>query len=574
VALARTIEKDVLYESEYRVIWPNKSIHFVAARGRLSRNDKGTPTRINGIIWDITESKQKDEVLLKLKKAVDNSGEVIFITDKEGIFTFINPAFTSIYGFSADETVGKVTPRILKSGLMEVNDYKLFWETLLSGKEVRGELINKRKDGTSINIESTANPIFDEMKNIIGFLGIQRDITERKQAEQELIEAKERAEESDKLKTAFLNNISHEIRTPFNGILGFLSIIQDNDLTRSERDEYIDLTNKSAYRLINTINDIVEISQIQSGQMKMTASETNIKSLIDELFDHFVTDAESHGLEFTINNDLPDSLDCIFTDRIKLKTVLSILIGNAIKFTKEGSIEFGCDLVETSHALSLRFFVKDTGIGISEDKLQVIFERFMQVDVSNTRQFEGSGLGLSISTAYVKMLGGKIWVESEAGKGSVFYFTIPYNVEPEEKKVVKNVVSDEGAENKINPEISGLKILIVEDDQSSAKFVTLIVRIFSKEVLMASNGFEAVKACRENPDINLVLMDIQMPEMNGYEATRQIRQFNKEVIIIAQTAFGLIGDRIKAIDAGCNDYISKPIKKGELLSVIRKHIGL
>jgi hypothetical protein len=570
VALARTIEKDVLYEPEYRVVWPDKSIHYVTARGRLSRDDKGRPASINGIIWDVTESKQKDEVLLKLKKAVDNSSEIIFLTDIEGIFTFVNPAFTSVYGFSVDEIIGKVTPRILKSGLMEVNDNNLFWETLLSGKEVRGELINKRKDGTSIYIESTVNPIFDEMNNIIGFLGIQRDISERKQAEQELIEAKERAEESDELKTAFLNNISHEIRTPFNGILGFLSIIQDSDLTSSERDEYIDLTNKSAYRLMNTINDIVEISQIQAGQMKMTASETNIKSLTGELFDHFITDAESQGLEFTINNELPDSLDCIFTDRIKLKTVLSILIGNAIKFTKVGSVELGIH----KKGGYLEFSVKDTGIGISENKKQVIFERFMQGDVSNTRQFEGSGLGLSISTAYADMLGGKIWVESEEGKGSVFYFTIPYNVEPEEKNVVKNVVSAEGAANEINPKISGLKILIVEDDQASAKFVTLIVRVFSKEVLLVSNGLDAVKACRDNPDIDLVLMDIQMPEMNGYEATMQIRQFNNEVIIIAQTAFGLTGDREKAMDAGCNDYISKPIKKGELLSVIRKHIEL
>jgi len=246
----------------------------------------------------------------------------------------------------------------------------------------------------------------------------------------ELIEAKERAEESDKLKTAFLNNISHEIRTPFNSILGFLSILQNDDLTASEKAEYTSIINKSAYRLMNTINDIVERSQIQTGQMKLTASEINIKMLTGVLFDQFKPDAESQGLEFTLNNDLPDSMDSIFTDSIKLKTILSILIGNAIKFTKEGSIEFGYDRVETSGrgSLQMKFYVKDTGIGIPENKQQVIFEQFMQADVYNTRQFEGSGLGLSIAKAYVEMLGGKIWVESSEGKGSIFYFTIPCNV--------------------------------------------------------------------------------------------------------------------------------------------------
>ena len=507
---------------------------------------------------DITESKQKEGVLQKLKKAVDNSGEIIFLTDAEGIFTFVNPAFTSIYGYTADEIVGKVTPRILKSGLMEMNYYKLYWETLISGKEVRSELINKRKDGTSINIDGTSNPIFDEKKNIIGFLEIQRDITERKRAEetlrsseehyrfsleitgqigwsippdglvedmplwrqysgqsieevkgwkwldsvhpddrehtnkvwvnaiaqkckyeteyrirrvdgvyryfmvrgiplfntdgtvrewagtciditerkqveQELIEAKKHAEESDHLKTSFLNNISHEIRTPFNGILGFLSLIQEEDLTDSERDEYISIINKSAYRLMNTINDIVEISQIQAGQMKLSVSETNIRKLTSGVYKHFKTDAESKGLKFCINNDLPINIEYIFTDGIKLNIILTILIDNAIKFTETGSIEFGIRLVDKvdeqavkkHNRASLQFSVKDTGIGIPENKLQAIFERFMQADGSNTRQFEGSGLGLSIVKAYVEMLDGIIWVESEEDKGSAFYFTIP-----------------------------------------------------------------------------------------------------------------------------------------------------
>jgi signal transduction histidine kinase len=236
----------------------------------------------------------------------------------------------------------------------------------------------------------------------------------------ELIEAKEKAEESDRLKTAFLNNISHEIRTPFNGILGFLSIIQDHDLPDEEREEYICIINQSADRLMNTINEIVEISQIQSGIVKLTVQETNIKKLLDELFDQFNSIAESKGLEFNINNELPNNIASISTDGIKLKTILSNLIGNAMKFTKAGSI----DLEIRQKGDYLEFSLKDTGVGISKNNQLVIFERFMQADVSRTREYEGLGLGLSIATAYVKMLGGKIWAKSEEGKGSTFFFTI------------------------------------------------------------------------------------------------------------------------------------------------------
>lgn len=259
------------------------------------------------------------------------------------------------------------------------------------------------------------------------------DFMHQKQA---LIIAKEKAEESDLLKTAFLNNISHEIRTPFNSILGFLSIIQEDDnLTNDERNEFVTIINNSADRLLNTINDIVEVSQIQTGQMKLKFTETDINKLTAYQFDHFKTSAECKGLKFILKNTLPHTNYNIKTDASKLNAILSNLIDNAIKFTKAGSVEFGC-YVETNHALSvidkIIFYVKDTGIGIPENKRQSIFERFMQADVSNTRKFEGSGLGLSIAKAYVEMLGGKIWVESQEKKlsdgkegGSTFSFTIP-----------------------------------------------------------------------------------------------------------------------------------------------------
>jgi len=349
------------------------------------------------------------------------------------------------------DDIGKDIENIKKLELGEIPFYVAEKRYLRKTGEIRwGNIIIsgiRNKDGTQLY-----------------YLGMINDITERKQAEQELIiankelvfqneekekraaeliiankelvfqneekekraveliKAKEKAEESDRLKSAFLNNISHEIRTPFNGILGFLSILQDHDLSDDEREEYIGIINQSADRLMNTINEIVEISQIQAGQMQVTSAETNIKKLIGDLVDRFKNDAENQGLEFIINMDLPEKSECISTDSIKLNTILVNLIGNAIKFTKAGSIILGIRKNDNY----LEFSVKDTGIGVSENKQQVIFERFMQTDVSSTRQFEGLGLGLSIAKSYVEMLGGKIWVESEEGKGSTFCFTIPY----------------------------------------------------------------------------------------------------------------------------------------------------
>ena len=261
---------------------------------------------------------------------------------------------------------------------------------------------------------------------------------------------------------------------------------------------------------------------------------------------------------------MPTKEAIIKTDNEKVYGILINLIKNAIKFTNVGSIEFGYE----KKGKYLEFFVKDSGIGIPENQKEMIFERFRQGSESYNRGYEGSGLGLSIAKSYVEMLGGKIWVESEERKGSIFYFTIPYNAVSEEKTTIKNVTIEKDKE----VQLKNLKILIVEDDEVSYSGLTKTLQKISKEVLHAITGVQAVEACRNNPDLDLVLMDIRMPNMDGNEATRQIRQFNKDVIIIAQTAFAFTGDREKAIEAGCNDYISKPINKTLLYELIKKHI--
>ncbi len=392
-------------------------------------------------------------------------------------------------------------------------------------------------------------------------LAFQNDEKEKRAVE--LIIAKEKAEESDKLKSAFLANMSHEIRTPMNGILGFSDLLKLPGLTGLQQQEYISIIEKSGNRMLNIINDIVDISKIEAGLMIVNNKDSNINKKIEFIYIFFKPQVEEKGMQFFFKNALPTKEATISTDSEKVYSILTNLVKNAIKYSKEGTIEFGYIKKDKT----LEFYVKDTGIGIPKDRQSAIFERFVQADITDKMARQGAGLGLSISKAYVEMLGGSIWVESEEGIGSTFYFTLPYNAEPLEKNVVGKVVlaQDEGNQ------IKNLKILIAEDDDTSDILITINIDKFGKEILKARNGFEAVEVCRNNPDTDLILMDIQMPVMNGHEATRQIRKFNKDVVIIAQTAFGLSGDREKAIAAGCDDYISKPINRTELLELIQKH---
>ena len=410
---------------------------------------------------------------------------------------------------------------------------------------------------------------------------------EYKRINEELKAAKAHAEESDRLKSAFLANMSHEIRTPMNGILGFAALLKESNLIEEEQKKYIQIIERSGTRMLNIINDIISISKVESGQMEISVSETNINTQIEFIYTFFKPEVDGKGMKLFFKNSLPSDEALVKTDKEKIYAILTNLVKNAIKYSDKGTIEFGYELVETPDSvetqgraslhdracLQLQFFVKDTGIGIPKDRQKAIFDRFVQADIGDERAFQGAGLGLSISKAFVEMLGGKIWVESEEEKGSTFYFTIPYNHEREKIIILENIVTSADSIPKIHPKVSGLKILIAEDDEGSIKYIVMAVRAFSENILKVRTGVEAVEACRNNPDIDLVLMDIKLPLMDGYEATRQIRKFNKDVIIIAQTACALIGDREKAIEAGCNDYIAKPIRKEQLMVLIQNYFN-
>lgn len=391
---------------------------------------------------------------------------------------------------------------------------------------------------------------------------------ERKKAEQDLKSALEKAEESNRLKTAFLNNMSHEIRTPLNGITGFIGLLQDSKIGHEEKQKYLDIINKSSDRLIATVTDIMDVSRIEAGEVMVSKTEVSVNEILEEQYTFFCREAESKGIELYYKSSLSDSEARVVTDKHKLEGILTNLIKNAIKFTDQGKITIACSLKKEKNIDVLEFYVKDSGIGIPTNKLESVFNRFEQADIGNSRAFEGSGLGLTIAKSYIEMLGGKIWVESVEGEGSKFYFTLPYISETIKPDIHTNHESTEMIEKPSDR----INILLVEDDEISAELLKSILKDISNTIIHASSGEQAIELCKNNQDIDVILMDIKMPGISGLEATRRIREFNTEVIIIAQTAFAMSGNNERAIEAGCNDYITKPVIKKDILEKIKKHL--
>ena len=556
-----------------------------------------------GIGRDITDRKIAEENLKEneerhrtiLQTAMDG----FWLTDLQGNLLEVNQTYCRMSGYSEQELLTMKIADLMAPERVSVTEVLL--QKIIEKGEERYESRHRSKDGVLFDVEVSIQYQPAEGGRFVSFF---HDISKRKRDERDLRIAKEQAEESDKLKSAFLANMSHEIRTPMNGILGFTELLKMPGLSGEDQQEYIGIIKKSGERMLNIINDIVDISKIEAGQMDVFISETNINEQLEYVYIFFKPEVEAKGMQLSIKNGLTAEKAVIHTDREKLYAVLTNLVKNAIKYSDAGSIEFGYTLkpfvpssnhaavqlsahaavqssvhavaqssahavVQSSDSESMQqelvFYVKDSGIGIPQSRQKAIFDRFVQADISDARAFEGAGLGLSISKAYLEMLGGTIWVESEAGVGSTFYFSIPYQPKLQLSKVA-DIPETIGKH-----EINDLKILVAEDDEASAMLISMAMKSFSKQVLRVRNGLAVVESCRNNPDIDLVLMDIKMPGMDGYEATSKIREFNKKVFIIAQTAFGLSDDRDKALAAGCNDYVSKPLDIALLKSKILFH---
>jgi len=543
------------YRKDGSIFWANYSAKVYPEKGW-----------IEGVAEDITERKRTEEVLResegKFRKVFTTSPDSININRLEdGMYISINDGFTKITGYSESDVIGKTSLEI--NIWVNPGDREKLVEGLRKHSHVQNlEAQFRMKDGKVVYGLMSATVItLDGVPHIIS---ITKDVTERKQAEEDLKIAKEKAEESDRLKSAFLANMSHEIRTPMNAILGFTELLKEPQLIGDEKDEYVRIIEKSGNRLLNTINDIIDISRIEAGQVKVTKTEVSVNEILEEQYSFFYHEAESKGIELNYKKNLSDREARLITDKQKLEGILTNLIKNAIKFTETGSITFGYDIVTVEDKAYFEFYVKDTGIGIPADKLDAVFNRFEQADMEDTRVFEGSGLGLAISKSYVEMLGGKISVKSKEGEGSTFTFNMPYN-----KQNLKKSSITQNNEEKSGVFLKNLSIIVAEDDETNKLFYKKIFKNKFKKTTYTTTGKETIEKFRENPDTNIILMDIKMSDMNGYDATREIRKFNSDVVIIAQTAFGLAGDREKAIEAGCNDYIAKPIKKEILFIKIR-----
>jgi len=534
---------------------------------------KGKPVRAVEF-RDITREKQ-DELTIKeseekLKFLFNNMIQGVVYQDTTGKILYANRAAEEILGLNEDQIFDRTSTdkrwkSIHEDGSEYIGSTHPSMLALASGKPIynaRMGVFNERlNDYVWININ--ALPRFkDNETKPFQVVTTFNNYTEIRKANLEIMAAKERAEESDRLKSAFLANMSHEIRTPMNGILGFTSLLKEPRLTGETQQQYIDIIEKSGARMLNIINDIISISKVEAGQMEVSWQQTNLNNQLNYIHDFFLPEINKKGLVFAVNNNLSNKQLTINTDAEKLIAILTNLVKNAIKFTQQGSIEVNC----IDREGSIEFSVSDTGSGIDTDKQEVVFERFRQGSESLTRNYEGAGLGLSISKAFVELLGGKIWVESQAGSGSKFIFTIPH---------LKNQPTDAQKDSQtLHPATASLPrkltVLLAEDDEASEMFISIIVKPFAKEIIKVKSGTEAVDVCRNNPELDLILMDVRMPEMNGLEATRKIRTFNRKVVIIAETAFGLTGDREKALEAGCDDYLSKPINRDQFEEMVNR----
>ncbi|MBT5530178.1 MAG: response regulator [Cytophagia bacterium] len=428
-------------------------------------------------------------------------------------------------------------------------------------------------------IEKTVNLLWHLSKEIsnLGYniLKLSKDISERNIYQKQLKVAKEQAEESDRMKTAFLASMSHEIRTPMNAIIGFADLLSDPDFTAEEKAEFIQLVTSNGDILLRLIDDIIDIAKMEAGEFNVdAAADCHVNKIINEVIIASKDNLKRIGketVELKINTASKEESFAILTDPTRFRQILTNLIGNSQKFTMNGYIEVGYALKTndtlTGEDLFLQFYVKDTGIGISEEKRELIFDRFKQADDTVSKKYGGTGLGLTITKKLVDLMGGEIWVESEVGKGSTFYFTLPYKpVEPKEQFIE---IGDKVIENL---DLTGKTILVVEDVESNFNLLkTLLVKNNAK-IIWAKDGKQAVDICRAKR-IDLVLMDIKLPILDGYNATERIKQITKNIPIIAITAYAREHDKLKSIQAGCDDYIPKPIKNDLLFALISKHIS-
>jgi PAS domain S-box-containing protein len=539
---------------------------IVALYETLINLPDGTPGILT-VSNDITEKKRAQERMMTLSRAMESIGECVSITDYNNKIIFVNKAFCETYGYSDEEIIGKDISIIRLPDQNEDPADKIISETIQGGWT--GELINVKKDGTRFPIELSTSHIRDENGNSVALIGIAVDITERKKFQTELINAKEKAEESDRLKSAFLANMSHELRTPLNAIIGFSGLMAGSG-PDSNTTNYSQIILKSGLHLLSLVEDIFDTTMIETGRVKINYAETDMLTLLNEVGEAMQIERineDKNGVDIHLNTLEAGNNKTLVTDDRKLKHIIMNLMRNALKFTDKGVIEYGYKKEEEDGKDCFLFYVKDTGIGIDSKYHETIFNIFRQVDDTHTRKFGGMGIGLSIAKKTVELLGGRIWVESEPSVGSTFFFTIPVV-----KNIEKNINKPDDDTLIMEKKYEGQTILIAEDEQSNFDFLKILLTRMNIRVLWAKDGLEAISICESDPTINLVLMDIKMPLLNGYEATKIIKSRRPELPVIAQTAYAMTADKLEAEKAGCDGYLSKPIKINQITEMLEVHL--
>ncbi|HYM95181.1 MAG TPA: response regulator, partial [Chitinophagaceae bacterium] len=510
---------------------------------------------------------EKEENQYRLQSILDNAALIVYIKDLEGRYTLINKLYKDIYQFTEEQAIGKTDFELLPEAEAQRN-YDIEQYVIREQKTIEMEETISRS-GSPRNLLMVRFPLFDKNQKIYGITGIATDMTERFLYGKHLIEEKSKAEMAEQLQEQFLANMSHEIRTPMNGIIGMTNILSESPLNDEQR-EFVQVIKKSSDNLLVLINDILDISKIKAGKLRIEKIDFFLRETVENTLIPFNVKIMEKGLKlgFVVDRNIPDSL---VGDPHRLNQILTNLLGNAIKFTEKGEINLEIKLLNRqTDSVSLEFSVSDTGIGIFGDKLQYIFESFTQAETGITRKFGGTGLGLSITRKLIELQRGTIDVTSMPDKGTTFTFVLSYTISKQKKSTKKqqqNLELDNGES------FAGKKILLVEDNETNRKVIYHMLKKFGIQVQMVCNGKEAVKLLTEGHSWDLIIMDLQMPEMDGFETTKYIRQkLNLTTPIIAMTASALRNEKAKCFELGMNEYLTKPFVPANLYFQLKRFL--
>ena len=550
----------------------------VLLSGAIMRDNKGGIRGIVCLALDITERKRAEAALLELKAAVEQSVDGIALTDLDGHIRFVNGAWAKMHGYSVDEVIGRHLGIFHTIEQLETEMHPYLKELLEAGSR-EGEVGHTRKDGTTFPTWMSCTVLTGADQKPFGLIGTALDITDRKRVEAELIRARTAAEAANRAKSEFLANMSHEIRTPMTAILGYADLILDENAGRTTR-EHVAVIKRNGEHLLQVIGDILDLSKIEAGKLQIEPTRCSPVQVVAEVASLMRTQAAAKQVK--LKTELAQVLpETVLTDPLRLRQVLVNLVGNAIKFTDHGEIRLAVRLASDSGRVSLCFDVTDTGIGMNAEQVGKLFRPFSQVDSSSTRKFGGTGLGLCISKHLAEALGGGLEVRSEPGKGSTFSLTIdPGPLDgthmiqnAQEALLDRPPPATTATPNKI---VLHGRILLAEDGLDNRQLIVLLLKNAGAHVTAVENGqlaVEAALAAREAGEpFDVILVDMQMPVLDGYGATRQLREQGYTGPIVALTAHAMVEDCQKCLDAGCNDYLSKPFQHRTLLKMVARHI--